>query len=249
VVADRVAGAIVTRQLALEQAAAAALERSLLPTRLPDTPGLEMAARYVPAQSRNVGGDWYDVFTLPSGSLWVVMGDVAGHGLPAAVVMGRVRSALRAYALLDEPPERVLELVDRKVRHFEIGTIATVLVAVTEPPYEQLRLATAGHPPPAIAVPGASTVIPRLEVGPPLGTGFDGGRAETKVDFPEGTVAVFYTDGLIERRGESIDVGLGRLRDAVVPGDARWVATEVMRSLVGRSTPEDDIAVVVVRRT
>jgi sigma-B regulation protein RsbU (phosphoserine phosphatase) len=122
VVADRVAAATQTRTLAIERAAAGLLERSLLPEGLPACPGLELAARYVPAEGHAIGGDWYDVFTLPSGELWLVVGDVAGHGIHASIVMGRIRSALRAYTLLDLPPEEVLRLVDRKVDHFEIGT-------------------------------------------------------------------------------------------------------------------------------
>ena len=98
VVADRMAGAVRVRQSALERAATDLLERSLLPGRLPTCPGITFATRYAPAEEHNVGGDWYDIFTLPSGQLWIVVGDVAGHGLQAAVVMGRIRSALRAYS-------------------------------------------------------------------------------------------------------------------------------------------------------
>ena len=108
--------------VSLERAAAALLERSLLPTKLPNVPGLEFATRYVAAEDRAVGGDWYHLFTVPSGALWIVVGDVTGHGLHAAVVMGRIRSALRAYALIEPSPHRVLDLVDRKVEHFEIET-------------------------------------------------------------------------------------------------------------------------------
>jgi phosphoserine phosphatase RsbU/P len=114
VVADRIAGATQTRALAIERAATRLLERSLLPEKLPSCPGLGFAARYVPAEERTVGGDWYDLFMLPSGQLWIVVGDVAGHGVHAAVLMGRIRSALRAYALLDTSPAHVLDLVDRK---------------------------------------------------------------------------------------------------------------------------------------
>jgi phosphoserine phosphatase RsbU/P len=132
VVADRVTGAMQTRQLALERAATGLLERSLLPTKLPSCVGLDFATRYAAAEQHTVGGDWYDLFTLPSGRLWIVVGDVAGHGLNAAVVMGRIRSALRAYTLLGEVPERVLDLVDQKIDHFEVGTIATVACAALE---------------------------------------------------------------------------------------------------------------------
>jgi hypothetical protein len=107
VVGERIAGAVQSRQLVIERGAAGLLERSLLPTKLPNCPGLTFATRYVAAE-HTVGGDWYDLFTLPSGQLWIVVGDVTGHGLQAAVVMGRIRSALRAYALVSDTPEHVL---------------------------------------------------------------------------------------------------------------------------------------------
>ncbi len=106
-VAERVAFATQTSLLEIERAAARLLERSLLPRSLPSCPGLEMAARYATADGRDVGGDWYDVFVLPSGDLWVIAGDVAGHGLSAAVIMGRLRSTMRSYAFLGDPAKRL----------------------------------------------------------------------------------------------------------------------------------------------
>jgi hypothetical protein len=169
VAAQRIAGATQSRRLAVEQAAASLLERSLLPEGLPRHEGLELAARYVTPENRAVGGDWYDVFSGEDGRLWAVTGDVAGHGLGAAVVMGRVRSALRAYTLVDDAPERVLELTDRKVQHFEMGTMVTVVCATSAPPYDTWSIATAGHPPPVIALPDGQAHHPKLPVGPPLG--------------------------------------------------------------------------------
>ena len=154
-VGERVVGAIEARQLAVERAAAVLLERSLLPTVVPDCPGLAFASRYVASDDRSVGGDWFDMFTLPSGDLWVVVGDVAGHGLSAAVVMGRIRSTLHSYALLGGEPHTVLELTARKIEHFELDALATVVCAVSAPPYDVFRIALAGHPPPVIAAPGA----------------------------------------------------------------------------------------------
>jgi sigma-B regulation protein RsbU (phosphoserine phosphatase) len=249
IVAERVAGAIQMRQLAMERAATGLLERSLLPTKLPICPGLTFATRYVAAEELVVGGDWYDIFTLPSGQLWIVVGDVAGHGLHAAVVMGRIRSALRAYTLIDEPPERVLDLVDRKVNHFEIGTMATVACAVIDPPYDTMTLAVAGHPPPAIAVPGRPASLVEVEVSPPIGTSLAcPSRASTTIPLAPGSVVAFYTDGLVERRGEAIDVGLERLRKAISQGPPDRVAREIMRDLIGTTVPRDDIALVVMRR-
>src|SRR5438270_70639 len=132
------------REILGSDTAAVLLERSLLPPSLPTPPGVEFAARYAAREARSVGGDWYDVFTLPSGVLWVVMGDVAGHGLGAAVVMGRVRSALRAYALENHPPDEVVRLVDHKVAHFEVGTLVTLACAASPPPYDHFDLVTAG---------------------------------------------------------------------------------------------------------
>jgi sigma-B regulation protein RsbU (phosphoserine phosphatase) len=249
VVAERVASASQARLLAIERAAAGLLERSLLPSRLPRCEGLEFAARYAPAEERSVGGDWYDLFTLPSGKLWIVTGDVAGHGLHAAVVMGRIRSALRAYTLLDLPPDEVLHLVDRKVDHFEIGTIATVACAVMEPPYETMTLAVAGHPPPVIAIPGRPAELVEVEPGPPLGMAADVDRWRTEVVLPRGAVVAYYTDGLVERRHESLSVGLERLRAALAPGPAETVARDLMHAMVADFVPQDDIALVVIRRT
>src|SRR4051812_13025554 len=104
IVADRVAGATQARQLEMERAAARAIQRSLLPTDLPSVPGLQFATRYMPAGGAELGGDWYDVFVLPSGEAWVIAGDVGGHGFRASIVMGRLRSTIRAYALEGRGP-------------------------------------------------------------------------------------------------------------------------------------------------
>src|SRR4051812_9338001 len=137
--ADRAGVAGRIRSQKLEQATALALQRSLLPTTLPRVPGVELAARYVPGHDLGIGGDWYDVFTLPSGWLGVVIGDVAGHGLASAVVMGRVRSALRAYALVSDDPAEALTLLDRKVKHFEAGNLTTAIYAMVSPDRTTVR--------------------------------------------------------------------------------------------------------------
>jgi sigma-B regulation protein RsbU (phosphoserine phosphatase) len=250
IVADRVAGALQSRQLAAERAATGLLERSLLPTKLPTCPGLNFATRYVAAEGLTVGGDWYDLFTLPSGQLWIVVGDVAGHGLQAAVVMGRIRSALRAYALIDTSPARVLDLVDRKVNHFEIGTMATVACAVVDPPYETMTIALAGHPPPVIAGPGQPASLVEIKPGIPLGVNLVAPpRSSATIALLPDSVVAFYTDGLVERRGESLDEGFDRLRDAMSLGPPERVASGIMRHVIGSRVPRDDIALVVVRRT
>ena len=250
VVADRVAGAIQGRSLAIERAAAALLERSLLPGQLPSYPGLELAARYVPARRRShVAATGTTCSRSPPEQLWIVVGDVAGHGIQASIVMGRIRSTLRAYTLLELPPEEVLRLVDRKVDHFEIGTIATVACAVTAPPYDTLTIALAGHPPPVISAPNRPAEVAAIRPGPPLGCGLGNRHASTTLDITPGTTVALYTDGLVERRGEPIDVGIERLRAAISPAHPSEVTAALMHRLVGTAITHDDIALVVFRRT
>ncbi|HVW16923.1 MAG TPA: GAF domain-containing SpoIIE family protein phosphatase [Solirubrobacteraceae bacterium] len=248
VAAERLAGASEARRVAVEHAAAALLERSLLPTELPDCPGLAFARRYLTPNDRTVGGDWYDLFTLPSGDLWIVVGDVAGHGLPAAVVMGRIRSTLRSYALLGVEPHTALELTDRKIRHFEGDALVTVVCAVSAPPYDRLRVTVAGHPPPVVALPGRPAAFAELPVDPPLGVPAPRARSSGEIHLPDGAVAVLYTDGLVERRREPLDDGLERLRGAVAADDPEVVCRTVLRSLVGARSPSDDVTLVAVRR-
>lgn len=247
VVADRIAFATQSRRAEIERTAAAVLQRSLLPAQLPVVPGLELAARYVPAESGGVGGDWYDVFPLPSG--WcIVIGDVVGRGLGAADGMGRLRSALRAYALLGGDPAEVLDRLDQDVQYFDPETMATVLVAMFEPSLERLHLSSAGHPPPVLALPGYPGVV--LEVPSDHPVGVPGGlrRRTMTTTLAPGALLCFYTDGLVERRGISLDVGLQRLSASVVAGPVDSVCATVMAQLVGHDVPEDDVALLAVRR-
>ena len=245
--ADRAGAATQARAMGIDRAAALALQRSLLPTRLPDAPGIESAARYVPGHDSGVGGDWYDVFTLPSGWLGVVIGDVSGHGLRSAVVMGRLRSALRAYTLVTEDPAQTLTLLGRKVHHFEAGNLATVLYATISPDRSIVRISLAGHLRPVLAVPGRPAIVTDLPVDPPLGLGpRQPHRQYTELPLPTGSVLVCYTDGLVERRGEVIDTGFERLRAAVVAEPAEQVCDTVMAA-VARKHPDDDIALLTIR--
>lgn len=247
-VADRASLAGQVRSHKLDQAAAVALQRSLLPTELPKVPGVDLAARYVPGHDFGVGGDWYDVFSLPSGWLGVVIGDVSGHGLSSAVVMGRVRSALRAYALICDDPAQVLTLLDRKVHHFETGNLTTALYAMVSPDRSTVHISLAGHLPPILATAGHHAFVPQIPVGPPLGIGrTPAKRVTTVIALPPGGVLVCYTDGLVERRGEIIDVGIKRLTAAVRPDSAEAVCMAVM-ARVGTELPNDDIALLALRR-
>jgi serine phosphatase RsbU (regulator of sigma subunit) len=247
--ADRVALATQARLSGVERNAARALQTSLLPGRLPAVPGIEFAARYVPGDAGGVGGDWYDVFDLPSGSLCLVMGDVAGKGLRAAVVMGRLRSAVRSYALTAEDPAEILALVDRKLQHFEPGEIATVLVTRLEPANGCIEISSAGHPPPVLASPGSPSVLVELPIDPPLGADPDVQRRVSRLDIGRGAVVCLYTDGLIERRTVPLDQRLSELRGAVAADEPEAVCMSVMGRLVGTDPPADDIALLVARRT
>jgi phosphoserine phosphatase RsbU/P len=248
VVAERVAGATHARQLAIESAAATLLERSLQPGRLPRLPGVQLAARYVTGENRLVGGDWYDAFTVPSGQLWLIVGDVAGHGLNAAVVMGRVKSALRAYALECQSPQDALERTDRKVQHFEIGSLITVVCIVASPPYDRFDICSAGHPPPVLAAPGQDAEFVDIRPGPPLGAVRDLARTARSIEVPDGATLVLYTDGLVEDPNEPIDAGLRKLRSAVRTDDPAIVCYTVMHHLIGNRPPTDDITVLAMRR-
>ena len=151
-------GAVQTSMFRDKLTAAKVLQRSLLPSALPQSPHLRLASRYLPAEHGGVGGDWYDAFSLPSGEFWVMTGDVTrGHGLRPAVIMGRLRSTLRSYAFEGWPPEKVLHLADQKLKHFERRATATVACAVFSPPFDHFDLALAGHLPPVLAGPARST--------------------------------------------------------------------------------------------
>ncbi|MDR7275619.1 PP2C family protein-serine/threonine phosphatase [Catenuloplanes atrovinosus] len=247
-VADRISAAMIAGTRGLDHAAALALQRSLLPTRLPEVPGLDLAARYVPGHDAGVSGDWYDVFTLPGDRLGLVIGDVSGHGLAAAVVMGRLRSALRAYALTSRDPAAVLTHLDHKVDHFEAGSLATVAYAVVSPDRTRIHLSLAGHLPPVLAAPGTPAAPVDVPVDAPLGLWPSRpARRTTTLVLPVGGLLVCYTDGLVERRTEIIDEGIRRLAAAVHPGSAEESCAKIM-ALLGLEQPADDIAVLAVHR-
>jgi anti-sigma regulatory factor (Ser/Thr protein kinase)/putative methionine-R-sulfoxide reductase with GAF domain len=248
VVADRIASAIETRRADVEQTAARVLQRSLLPARLPVVAGLEMAARYVPAQRGEVGGDWYDVFALPSGGLCIVIGDVVGRGLAAAHIMAQLRSALRAHALFGNDPAEVLGRLDQQVQHFDRQKMmATVQLAMFKPLAQKLYISSAGHPPPVLALPGQPAALVDISSDAPVGVR-SRPRHVTTLTVPPGAVLCFYTDGLVERRHSSLDIGLQRLCEAVVPGPVESVCANVMGQLIGDTPADDDVALLAMRR-
>jgi anti-sigma regulatory factor (Ser/Thr protein kinase)/putative methionine-R-sulfoxide reductase with GAF domain len=248
-VADRVALATQARLSDTERRAAVVLQRSLLPERLPQVPGLEAAIRYTAGGEGDVGGDWYDLFTLPSGWVCMTVGDVVGRGLRAAAVMGRLRSAVRAYALSTRSdPAAILDRVDRMLRQFEPGEMATAVLGLLEPSFERLRLSLAGHPAPLVARDNGPATYVDAPVDPPLGVAASVGRRVTTVDLPPGGVVCLYSDGLVERRAVPLDARLRLLRETVSARPAEEVCTTVMVHLIGPDRPADDVALLAVRR-
>lgn len=249
--ADRIAVSVVADQAANERRAARIMQRGLLPTQIPDVDGLQIATRFVAAESYGVGGDWYDAFHLPDGALGFVIGDVAGHGLRAAVVMSRMRSVARAYALEHASPATVLQRVDAKFRHFEPDEMATMVYARLDADLGRMTVANAGHLPPMLLLPGAEASLLDVAHDPPICAG--GGEAHTDIelDFPPGAVLVLYTDGLVERRRVPIDDRLELLRRSVggTGNGAEQIAADIMDALIGADDLDDDTALLVVARS
>lgn len=248
-VADRASQAIQMGHARADRVAAAAMQRSLAPRQLPVVPGLELAARYVPGSQLGVGGDWYDVFLLPEGRLAITIGDVMGHGVRAAAVMGRLRSALRAYALEYDDPAKVLELLDRKIQYFEPGQLATVAYGLYDPETRMLRLSSAGHWPPAITGPETTTRIVDLRTDMLLGAEPDVVRHNVEIRIDPGSLLCLFTDGLIERRGQDFEISFEALRRALHSdvASAEQACADIMTDLIGSGRAADDVALLMLR--
>lgn len=233
---------------AAERDISESLQRSLL-TSPPDVPGLDLAVHYQPAaEMARIGGDWYDAFPLPDGSLMVVVGDVAGHDRRAAASMGQMRNLLRGVAYTgDGGPATVLERLDRALAHFDDEAVATAIVARIDLAAGRMTVASAGHPP-AVVVPhrGSAWLLP-FAPDPVLGVDA-GSRTDHEVDLPPGTTLVLYTDGLVERRGENLGDALSALA-ADLTGTAELAATDLCARIVARleEPGEDDVALLVLR--
>ena len=253
VVADRVALAVHVRLSDRARVVIDAFQRTFLPDVLPFIPGLRIATRYLPAASAvGVGGDWFDTFMLPRGELALVIGDVAGHGLPAASLMGRMRNAVRAHALMGGTPRDIVARADAFHRHFGEGELMTLLVGIVPRDLATLRFVSAGHPPPLVVGPTGATFSSSDPPNAPLGLPGPSSFVEEVVTIGPGTSVLLYTDGLLERRGESLGVGFERLRsnaEGVIRGDALHdeIGALVQR-LLGAARPVDDVAMMVISR-
>lgn len=246
IAAERAALAVHSVTTRDDRVAAAALQRGLLPTTPPPVEGVEISTRYVPGDGK-VGGDWYDAFLLPSGKLGLVIGDVAGSGLAAAVIMGRIRSSLRSYALEFADPGEVLSRLDRKIQWFEGEAMATVLYAVLDPASGELRVSSAGHFPPVVAVPGEPAALASVALDVPIGVADPAQRPSSTMRLAPGTVVCFFTDGLVERRDKALDDRLSRLCEVVSSDPPGRVCGSVMAALVGSAHVSDDIALLSLR--
>ena len=226
------------------------LQRSLLPERFPKLPGLRLAARYLPGgPGVGVGGDWYDALPLPEGRVGVAIGDVAGRGLRAASVMGQLRTTLRVFGVDHAEPAAVLANVDRLFQRFEKGEMATLLFLTLDPATGALSYSAAAHPPPLVVAPGAEPRYLEGARGLPLGVApaprFHEARGRLE---PKSTI-VLYTDGLVERPGQSIDDGLGRLRDvaATAPVEPEQLADHLLAGMLEDAARPDDVALLAVQ--
>jgi anti-sigma regulatory factor (Ser/Thr protein kinase)/putative methionine-R-sulfoxide reductase with GAF domain len=244
-VGDRVALAIHAGLYERERAVVRTFQRSFLPQDVPSVPGVGLAARYLPAKSGEVGGDWYDTFLLPDGSIGVAMGDVVGRGLVAASTMGQLRNALRAYALRSKPGEVVRHL-NTYLRQLHPHEMATVVYGVIDPVARTFRFSNAGHVRPLLRDPEGVVTELGAETQPPIGAKTSYAFEEHLCGFPAGATLILYTDGLIERAGESLDVGVRKLTEACsadLPVEGR--CDDILVRLLEDREPTDDVALLI----
>ncbi|MFE9775235.1 PP2C family protein-serine/threonine phosphatase [Streptomyces sp. NPDC005931] len=224
------------------------LQRALL-TDLPAIGGLSLAARYLPAtHGLNIGGDWYDAFRQPDGGLITVVGDVTGHGLHAAVMMSQLRTALRAYAVDGGSPGLLLTRLHNFLHHLQPDLYATAVIARFHPDEPTLTWAAAGHPPPVLRLPDGRVRILDAKPGAMLGIPLKQRIADHTERLAPGATLALYTDGLVERRAQGIDPGIGRLAAALgsfgsaeLDTDLAGSADGILKPLLSDSERDDDV--------
>jgi len=233
-----------------EHHAVVTLQQSLLPRQLPDIPGMEFAARYLPATSEvDVGGDWYDAISLGDGNVGLVIGDVAGHGLEAAAAMGQFRNALRAYALDGAGPAAAVERLNRLTRTFEQNDMATLVYGEFDSTSNRMRFVRAGHPPPLLRAADGQVHAVNGRGSLPVGVSHTAHYESSLLDLTPDTTLLLYTDGLVERRGETLEEGIARL--GRVLADAPHSLEALCDHVIDTAAPDperaDDIAVLALR--
>ncbi|HET9080914.1 MAG TPA: PP2C family protein-serine/threonine phosphatase [Trebonia sp.] len=228
-----------------QRSVAETLQRALLPRTVPSFPGLEIAVRYrAAAEKADVGGDWYDVVPVDEDRFVFVIGDVSGHDVRAAAVMASLHFACRAYALEGHPPAVILGRLRRMLDVTRDGHLATVLCGLVEVKEHRVTLANAGHLPPLVAG-GADAWYPSVRPSPPIGIPESPVSDPVVVTVPAAGLLIAYTDGLIERRNETLDIGMKRLADAVTghASSADDLLDRVITELTGDG-PSDDVALI-----
>ena len=232
-----------------ERATLAHLQQAIVPT-LPDDQ-IEVGATYWPAGDTNlVGGDWYDAFLVGDDRIVLAVGDVAGHGLPAAALMSQLRNAVRGLAFADHQPDEVATALNRLIAEAGSDELATCVIGSFDRTTAELMWASAGHPPVLVLRPGEPPAFLDGVVEPPLGFGRSPAGAVNRVSLTAGTVLVLYSDGLIERRGESLDVGFDRLvRMAQLLDDLRpqQLCDHLVESMLSDTDLRDDVCVLAFR--
>ncbi|WP_043194081.1 SpoIIE family protein phosphatase [Streptomyces sp. NRRL F-2664] len=235
------------RMYTRQRQAALTLQRSLTNSALPEVPGLDLTGRYLPASDHDVGGDWFDAIPLPGGRTGLVIGDVMGHGVHAAAVMGQLRTAVRTLARHGVPPAQLLRSLDAVVADLGEDEMATCVYAVHHAASGTCAIARAGHPPPAVVAPGGAVTFLHGPPGTPLGAGGRDFRTE-EVRLTPGTLLVLYTDGLIEARDRDLDQGMAQLGQALhgVEEPLEGLCDRILRRLLP-CAQQDDVAMLLAR--
>ena len=249
-VGDRVALAVDRARLfEQERHIAETLQRSLLPERLPQIPGMEVAVRYLPAGAgMEVGGDWFDMLELGDGRVALAMGDVVGRGVRAAALMGKLRTSLEAYAFDGRSPEQVVERLHSLMERQHRAEMATLLYVVIEPDRASAELASAGHMPLLIRGANGEARFPAGVVSPPLGALPFVRFQASRVNLVPGSSLLLFTDGLVEVRGTSIELRLEELRRTVETGPSapEALCDVLLERMLGHEEPQDDVALLVL---
>ncbi|WP_254400779.1 ATP-binding SpoIIE family protein phosphatase [Streptomyces sp. AC555_RSS877] len=232
------------------------LQRTMLPETLPRTTGVRLASRYLPAaETTRVGGDWYDAIPLPGSRVALVVGDVMGHSMTSAALMGQLRTTTQTLAGLDLPPQEVLHHLDEQAQRLGTDRMATCLYAVYDPVSQRITLANAGHPPPLLLHLGGRAEVLRVPPGAPIGVGGVDFEA-VELDAPAGATLLLYTDGLVESRLRDVWTGIEQLREKLAataqltgpdhPPPLELLCDEVL-DMLGPGDRDDDIALLAAR--
>ncbi|MCH0570945.1 SpoIIE family protein phosphatase [Streptomyces sp. MUM 136J] len=232
------------------------LQRTMLPETLPRPTGVRLASRYLPAaETARVGGDWYDAIPLPGSRVALVVGDVMGHSMTSAAIMGQLRTTAQTLAGLDLPPQEVLHHLDEQAQRLGTDRMATCLYAVYDPVAHRITIANAGHPPPVLLHLGGRAEVLRVPPGAPIGVGGVDFEA-VELDAPAGATLLLYTDGLVESRLRDVWTGIEQLREKLAataqltgpdhPPPLEALCDEVL-DMLGPGDRDDDIALLAAR--